>query len=345
MDGTETLLFIDTCCPRPYDPSNIEVPGGVGGTEQTMVTLAEGLAATGLFKNVVIEQHNRLEGETYVGKATYAAPNTTQDARWVVVLRDPRPMVHARQRFPDSKIYLYSHDLADRNLGLCFQAELFQDSGCLANVCVSQWHRTQTIEVLKQWGYTGQFRMRSIFNPLSEDVVRTSEPYDKNKLVWLASPHKGLAKAYELFKHLLRLNPDFKLYVTNPGYMENQYTDDKEVRENTIVLGTIPHREAISHLQNSLCLFYPNTIFPETFGKIMAEANAVGTPVLTSPIGASREVLDAHPDQIVDCRDTETVVKRVMKWHEGARPIVRGRPEFKLSRVIHEWVKLFKGER
>jgi glycosyltransferase involved in cell wall biosynthesis len=339
VETKPTLLFIDAVCPRPYDPSNINVPGGVGGTEQTMVDLAEGLAETGLF-NVVVEQHNRLEGEEYAGKAKYASYGSTPKAKWVVVLRDPRPMVKARERFRDSKIYLYSHDLADRNLGLCLEAGFFSHSGCIANICVSQWHRSQTIETLKPFGYSGQFRVRTIYNPLSHDVVRTGESYDPNKLVWLASPHKGLARAYEIFKCLVRINPDFRLYVTNPGYMESQYTDDKEIKDRTIVLGTIPHSEAISHLSNALCLFYPNTVFPETFGKIMAEANAVGTPVITSPLGAAKEVLDSHPEQVMDCRDTEGVVKRIMKWYGGARPIVRGNPKFKLSNVVQEWVRL-----
>lgn len=344
MEALPTLLFIDMTTPRHYDPGNINVPGGVGGTEMTMVTLAEGLGATGLF-NVVVEQHNKLEHEEYIGKATYTSLGKTKEAKWVIVLRDPRPMLDVRKRFPNAKIYLFSHDLADRNLGLCYSAGFFRDSGCLANICVSQWHKSQTIEVLKPLGYSGEFRMRYIYNPLSEDVVRTGESYDKNKLMWLASPHKGLARAYEIFKRLVKLNPDFRLYVTNPGYMESQYTDDKEIKDRTVVLGTIPHAEAISHLRNSLCLFYPNSVFPETFGKIMAEANAVGTPVITSPIGASREVLDSHPAQIADCRDTEKVVKTVMKWHSGERPFVRGKPEFTLTKVIREWINLLKESR
>lgn len=340
----DTLLFIDVTCPRPYDPSNINVPGGVGGTEQTMVTLAEGLAKTGLF-NVVVEQHNRMSDEDYSQGALYTAYGKTKQARWVVVLRDPRPMVAARERFINSKIYLYSHDLADRNLGLCLQAGFFKDSGCLYNITVSEWHKTQTIETLKIFGYTGGFRVKAIYNPLSEYVERTGEPYDKNKLVWLASPHKGLARAYEIFAYLVKLNPEFKLYVTNPGYMENEYTQNEAIKERTVVLGTLPHPEAIAHLRTSLCLFYPNAVFPETFGKIMAEANAVGTPVLTSAVGASREVLDSHPDQIVDVRDTENVIRRIMKWHGGARPIVRGNPRFKLANVVKEWVKLLKDQR
>lgn len=336
-----TLLFIDMVTPRPYHPGQV---AGCGGTEMTMVTLAEGLAASGEIK-VVVEQHNRFEGEDYVGKATYTHLGQCKQAKWVVCLRDPRVMVDARKRFPNSKIYLFSHDLADRNLGLCFRAGSFELSQCIANICVSQWHRTQTIETLKPWGYTGQFKTRFIYNPLDENVTYQKTEYDKNKLIWLASPHKGLARAYEVFKQLVRINPDFRLYVTNPGYMESSYTDDPAIKDRTIVLGTIPHAEAIEHLRSSLCLFYPNYVFPETFGKIMAEANAVGTPVITHPLGASHEVLDSHPAQRVNCKDTEEVVKRVLDWHGGARPIVRGRPEFKISAVVNEWKRLLQDVR
>lgn len=300
-----------------------------------MVTLAEGLADR---FDVIVEQHNRFTGEDYRGKALYTHPGHCTSARWAVVLRDPRPIHHARERFRNATFYLHSHDLADRNLGLCFQAGHLE--GYRANVCVSQWHRGQTIDLLKAFGYTGTPRIKAIYNTLASDVVRTGEPYDKNKLIWLASPHKGLARAYEIFKRLIALQPEFRLWVTNPGYMEDRYTTDPEIRERVMVLGTIPHAEAVQHLRNSLCLFNPNTAFPETFGKILAEANEVGTPVLYHPIGAASEVTHPHPKQRLDCRDTEAVVKRVLDWYNGERPIVWGNPKFKLSAVVQEWTRL-----
>jgi glycosyltransferase involved in cell wall biosynthesis len=332
-----TLLFIDVTTPRPYDPSTIDGKG-VGGTEQTVIQIAEGLGKTGLF-NVIVEQHNRLKEETYQGKAAYSSLGSSLVAHWVIVLRDPRAMIEARKRFPNAKIFLWSHDVATRYFGVMYSEGNFKDSGCLANLCVSQWHRNQTIEVLKAFGYTGEFRIRVMFNPLSEDAVYKREDYDKNKLMWLASPHKGLDRAYSIFKYLIKLNPLFKLYITNPGYLEDQLPNE-EIEQNVVILGTIPHEEAINHLRTSLCLFYPNTSFPETFGKILAEANAVGTPVVTSPIGAAREVLDSHPDQIADCTNTALVVERVMKWWDGCRPTVRGQPKFKLNVVLNEWIRL-----
>lgn len=332
----DTLLFIDTVCPKPYDPETLK-GSCQGGTESTVTRLAEGLASLGMF-NVVVEQHNR--SENYNGKATYTRYGATKSARWVVVLRDPRPMVDARERFHNAKIYLFSHDLADRNLGLFYDSGYFSRSGCTAQICVSDWHRTQTIEVLRAFGYKGEFRVRRIYNPLAPEATYTGEPYDKNKLMWLSSPHKGLARAYEIFSGLIRHNPDFRLYVTNPGYLETQYTDNPEIKDKTVVLGSIPHTEALAHVRTSLCLFYPNVVAPETFGMVMSEANAVGTPVLTHRLGAAPEVTDSHPMQFVDCRDTKAVVERVLRWQKGERPIVRGNPKFKLSTICQEWVRL-----
>lgn len=302
-----------------------------------MVELAEGLAE---HYNVVVEQHNRTEGEDYVGKARYTHQGSVVSAKWVVAIRDPRPMVTARTRFTDAQIYLFSHDIAGRDLGLCFESGVFRDSRCSTVVCVSNWHRTQTIETLRVFGYTGQFKMRAIYNPIDTGYI-PGTIIDRNKLMWLASPHKGLERAYEIFKTLVKINPDFRLYVTNPGYLE----DLKDADERVISLGTIPHGEAMEHLRTSLCLFYPNTVFPETFGKVLAEANGCGTPVLTHAIGAAREVLDTHPSQLMDCRDTEQVVKRVMSWYSGERPVVRGKPIFKLRNVVNEWIKLLEGVR
>lgn len=337
----ETLLFIDVTTPQPYHPGNFP---GCGGTEQTVVQVAEGLAATGLF-NVVVEQHNRVKGNEYRGHAIYAAPGYTTAAKWVVVLRNPTTMVSVRTRFKNAKIYLWSHDLADRNLGLAFKSGFFAQSGCLANICVSGWHKQQTLNTLQSFGYNGQFRNRFIYNPIEIHDISPSKTYDKNKLIWLASPHKGLARAFELLKPLLSFNSDFRLYVANPGYMEDAYALDPIVKNHTITLGTLSHEKALHHLRDSLCLFYPNYVFAETFGKIMAESNAVGTPVLTHRLGAASEVLDSHPGQLADCLDNKTVIDRIMKWYRGERPIVRGRSEFKLIRIIEEWKKLLYDKR
>lgn len=299
-----------------------------------MVCIAEALSE---HYNVVVEQHNR--EEVHEGKALYSPRGTTSHPKFTVVLRSAKVLLEARARFPKTNLYLYSHDLAGRDMGIDFKAGVFRDSKTTTNICVSNWHRSQSLEVLRAFGFDGEFKLRVIYNPLSEDVVRTPGTYNPNKLLWLASPHKGLARAYEIFEQLLTFNPDFCLYVTNPGYLTELKPNEKTASK-TCILGTIPHAEVVAHLKTSLCLFYPNTVFPETFGKILAEANAVGTPVLTQRLGAASESLDCHPAQFVDCLSNEAVIKRVMAWYSGNRPVVRGNPRFKLSAVVKSWVDL-----
>ncbi len=332
----DTLLFLDYCCPKPYDPSTLNGPGQ-GGTESTVTRLAEGLAKLGLF-NVVVEQHNRTSAID--GEAAYMPIGTTGSARWVVCLRAPASVPIARKRFKNAKIYLYSHDVAGKHVGVAYQDGVME--GLDTNICVSDWHRNQMVETLRAFGFKGEFRNKRIYNPLSEHAQIHTANYDKNKLTFISSPHKGLDRALDLFPRLQAINPDFKLYVTNPGY----YADAAKTGNSGIInLGSTTQQEAIRHVAESLCLFYPNTVFPETFGMVMSEANAVGTPVLTHPIGAAKEVLDSHPEQTVDCRDNKAVIDRVLKWWGGARPNVMARPEFKLHRVVQDWVRMLQDVR
>jgi glycosyltransferase involved in cell wall biosynthesis len=326
-----TLLFIDEICPKPYDNTSIG-QAGYGGTEQTVLQIAEGLSKAGLF-NVIVEQHNR---EAVVrGNVSYLPLRSTTYADYVICLRDPRSLVKARDRFRNAKIYLYSHDLAGKFLA--DNLNYFEDAGCKINIVVSQYHKTQTIEAIKPAGYKGYFQNKVIYNPIADDLKPDNTPYDKNKLAFISSPHKGLEYALKIFESLIHVNPDFKLYITNPGY----YANNLQLPPGVVNLGSIPHADVIQHLRTSLCLFYPNVVFPETFGKVMAEANAVGTPVLTHRLGAASEVCDL-PHETIDCRQLPTVVDTIMKWHGGERPTVRGKNFFRLATVLKAWKELLK---
>jgi len=83
-----------------------------------------------------------------------------------------------------------------------------------------------------------------------------------------------------------------------------------------------------------------NRVFAETFGLVLAESNAVGTPVLTHPLGAAPEVLGTA-EQLIDTTDVEAVIQRIMAWRDGQRPVVKANPAFYLSNVANEWLKLY----
>lgn len=323
------VLFVDGTCPETYDPSTL-LTKGLGGAEATVIRVAEGLAATGLFE-VGVEQHNRKHDSLY--GAHYVPAESCPHADYVISLRHPPLLALMQKRFPNAKHYLWNHDLCQPSVA----DQMLSMSGYEA-IAVSNYHKTQLQVVLKPQGYDGQFPIRVVYNPLPDNLVPEDTPYDKNKLLWTSSPHKGLDYALQIFENLLNFNPDFKLYVANPGYLPGS---DVSKERNVIPLGPLPHHEVINHLRSSLCLFYPNCVFPETMGICMAEANAVGTPVITHPLGAAPEVL-CHPYETTDCRNPKAVIDRTMAWYSGDRPRVKANPKFRLSEVLKSWIRLFR---
>jgi glycosyltransferase involved in cell wall biosynthesis len=161
--------------------------------------------------------------------------------------------------------------------------------------------------------------------------------YDKNKLIYFSSPHKGLERTLALFPKLRAHG--FTLSIANPGYLPDAAIN----MDGVTVLGALPHAEVMKELQSSLCVLHLNDVFPETFGLVHAEANALGVPVLTSIKGANREILMNH-EQLVDVRDDEAVIRKLLGWRIQ-RPVVKGRDEFRLSNVLTEWEKLFHGSK
>jgi len=324
----KTILFVDGTCPKSYDPGTLATEG-MGGTEATVIRIAEGLAATGLF-SVYVEQHNSEHPRRY--GAVYCAAGICSNPDYVISLRYPPLLALMQKRFPNAKHYLWHHDLLQPS----YAEQMVQLSDYTA-IAVSNYHKNQMQTVLGPQGYgpDKHFPIKVCYNPIADDLQPDETPVDRNKLVWTASPHKGLDHALSIFNNLRSFNRDFTLYVSNPGYLDSK----GDLPDGVISLGKLPHRECLQHVRSALALWYPNPVFPETFGLILAEANSVGTPVLAHRFGAAPEVT-YHPYELLDCRNTRSVIDRVMSWYNGDRPRVKGKKEFRLSSVIETWKKV-----
>ena len=325
--GQKTVLFIDEVTPKAYDPLVLATEA-LGGTEATVIRVAEGLSEQGLI--VCVMQHCRSDYDDDTGVTYRPIGDMMGSPDYVISLRSPETLRRAKERFPRAKHYLWNHDLTVRETA---QA-LITQSGFTA-IAVSNFHKIQMQEMLKPQGYGGNFSIKVIYNPILDDLLPDQTPVDRNKLVFFSSPHKGLDYALEIFGNLRSFNPDFKLYVANPGYLPSIRTEQDQV----VVLGALPHREVVAHVREALCSFLPNRVFPETFGLVFAESDAVGTPVITHHHGAAPEVV-WHPYETLDCRNPKNVIDRVMSWYNGARPKVKAKKEFRLSNVIKEWIRL-----
>lgn len=332
----KSIVFYDGICPKPYDVNTAETEG-MGGTEATVIRIAEALQSTGLF-NVTVKQRGRLaSGFTHSG-VVYAPLDSPRglDAEYVITLRDAGHYLTNKKLYSNrTKHYLWLHDMPT---GLYREHLLGHLENEEANIiAVSDYHKHVIIDNLYHTMLKGNISVRRIYNPIADYCVKDTTPVDKNQLVFFSSPHKGLDQVLRLFEMIRRLDPEMLLSIANPGY----YTDKKELPTGVTSVGSLPHKDAVNLVRGALATFYPNTTFPETFGLVYAESDAVGTPVIAHPIGAAREVL-FHPKEVLDCRDYKEVVNRVLAWKNGERPVVQAKQEFKLINVIAQWKKVLE---
>jgi hypothetical protein len=331
------VLFIDHVSPRPYDPELLEATA-FGGTEQTVARVAEGLAMTcGI--EVCVEQRTR-EKPSRFGARYETVADAGFDPTHVVVLRDAAQLAAIRVRFPRSKLLLWHHDLQlDREpyLGGC---RALVQTGASA-VCVSRFHRRQLVALLEKV-YPGARNLGSlvhvVYNPIDDDLQPDDTPVCPDKLVFMSSPHKGLLQTLDVFARFQSRDElrDMTLYVANPGYLP---TLDTSRWANVVNLGPLVQRDLMRHVRESVCAFHYNLVYPETFGLAHAECHAVGTPFLSSALGANVELME-HPDECMDLRDVPGVLDRVALWKRGNRPHVRGRAALRTSAVVAQWLDL-----
>lgn len=336
------ILFVDPVCPKPYDPE-VLANEALGGTEATVVRVAEALVAKGV--HVRVAQHCRKDTYAFgtsneTMSALYVAfgENMAFDPTHIIVLRAPMALYQTRKQWPNAKLYLWAHDIfAGPGWADGFKALVETQT---VPVVVSDWHKAQMYDAMRQLN-CGHLSIpsRRIYNPIDDDLAPDDTKYDVNKLVFFSSPHKGLAhtlKVFERFQDFDELK-DMKLYIANPGYFADHQTEQK----NVINLGAIPHHEVISHVRSALSVFHLNGVFPETFGLVHAEANAVGTPFLAGSSGAVPETAD-HPAELIhDVANTKKIIDRIQDWR-GGRPRVRGNGNFRLSKIVREWQELLK---
>ncbi len=174
-----------------------------------------------------------------------------------------------------------------------------------------------------------------IWNPITDDLVPDDTPRNLNRLFFASSPHKGLSQVFRQFAALRQRLPELTLEVADPGYLR---WDVGPVPEGVWRRGPLPHHHLISRMRRALCLFYPQNSFAETFGLVLAEANAVGTPVLAQKgLGANDEVV-CGPGQLIDATNVDLLGERIRQWQTDF-PVIRTHPEFRLANVGRAWRK------
>jgi glycosyltransferase involved in cell wall biosynthesis len=186
--------------------------------------------------------------------------------------------------------------------------------------------------------------VKHIYNPVQDEIYKPKDlelTYNKDLMIWAASPHKGLGRAIQLFKRIHEKLPKLHLAIAHPGYF-NIDTIALQSVPGVSLLGPISCRRLWGYLQNSLCLYYPST-YPETFCNLLAEANALGVPMLGFNHGVLKQTVSSR-DQLVEESD-DAIVNQAIKWYNGDRPKVSGNEDYKLSTVVFKWISLLADKR
>jgi len=359
------VLFYDPACQKPYGARSL-FEGALGGTEATVIRVAEALEAR-------VMQHNRSDAD-----GRYLPPRPERDIDHLIVLRDPRPLRAICARYPGARVYLWLHDLV--RPGSKRGRRLARAKDALAElavtiVCVSDFQRRQAEAILLDDGSRSRIRLVTIYNAVDDALAPDGSAVDMNRLVFFSSPNKGLAYTLDAFQALRRHIPQLTLRVGSPGYKSLRRAGIEHVDggvNGVEWLGPQPAERILKEVRSALCVFYPNFVLPETFGLVFAEAKAVGTPVLTHDCGAASEVL-ADPQQVLPVTRGQRIYERAARlvpsswrpaiapcaerlglfapylhrlcaWRDGARPHPGPDARFRIQAVAARWRAVLAGE-
>jgi phosphatidylinositol alpha-mannosyltransferase len=107
-----------------------------------------------------------------------------------------------------------------------------------------------------------------------------------------SEPRKGFGVLLEAVTHLARQRPGLRLLVAGKGDPADALEGvPADVAQRVVFLGMVPEEEKARMLRSVDAYVAPNT-GGESFGMILTEAMAAGTPVVASDLDAFRRVLD-----------------------------------------------------
>lgn len=320
-----TIGIVDPCCPAPYGPET-RAARPLGGTEATVLKIVGALQSVFRFR---LFQAKAFASDRFDGCATRLLENAFQDrsCRAFLVINSWKVACRLRRFHPRIPISLWLHvhpGRHNRQMGVALA------KADIEVICVSKSHARQLSEFLSHKSLPA---ISHIWNPIADDLKPDDTPRNPDRLLFCSSPHKGLAQVLQQFAVLRESLPNLTLEVADPGYLS---WNVGAIPEGVWLRGSLSHDRLISRMRRALCLFYPQNSFAETFGLVIAEANAVGTPVLVQQgLGANDEVVSG-PDQLVDGSNADQLAERIRQW-QASFPLIAAHPEFRLSRVAGMW--------
>jgi phosphatidylinositol alpha-mannosyltransferase len=189
-----------------------------------------------------------------------------------------------------------------------------------------------------------------LFNGVETDVIRAAEPYpcDRPSIFFLGrhEERKGLAV---LLSALQSLGPDVTCWVAGDGpdsaRLRAQYAADHRIEW----LGRVDDDEKLARLRGATVFCAPS-LHGESFGVVLIEAMAAGTPVVASALDGYRNVATDGVDAVlVPPGDVEALAAalRATLSDETSREELRAAghrraDQFAMSRLVGAYVGIYR---
>lgn len=153
------------------------------------------------------------------------------------------------------------------------------------------------------------------FRPDVPPLPQFGDPRPRVLFMGRFEPRKGLKYLLMAMPEIVRRVPDVQLVVVGMGLFGYSYKGylDKEVEEHVHWAGLIPGEERPRYLR-SCDVYCSPAIGSESFGIVLLEAMATGTPVVASDIPGYRNVVTPDRDGLlVPTRDPDALAAAIVR--------------------------------
>jgi len=166
-----------------------------------------------------------------------------------------------------------------------------------------------------------------------------------NKLVWISNPDRGLALAAKIFQEARKKWPDLELHVFGRAAVygwapevEAPFLPRPQHMENVFLHEPVKKSVLAKELLSSWAMFYPS-YWPETYCIAALEAQAAGTPVICSPLGALNETVKGGI-LIPDYLNAISQLRNVNRWNKLSAAGKEFAMRSSWEQRANEWVHL-----
>lgn len=240
------------------------------------------------------------------------------------------------KRYPDSEIDRTKQIYIDKK-------KFFTQKKDLHIVCVSKW-----LECVAKESFFAGKDIRCIYNGINTDIfyprfsnIKRNLEIENKKVILGVSSIWNDNKGFEHFCELAKvLDASYRIVII--GKMPKEKKNN--LPDNIILVGEVTSQEKLAEYY-SMADVLLNLSIEETFGLVVAEALACGTPAIVMDSTACPEVIDEQTGIIVrtsEPKEIKNAINQIQKLEVERKCIDRSRTLFSNERMQQEYLKIYE---